>query len=73
MNVLAPLPVGTASERMETLQREMKQAALDGDPPPRRFEPQKDGWWDGYRYEIDPAFPELAERVSRHREELGDR
>jgi len=67
MEVLEPLPVGTASRSMEALQCEMKTRALSAAPSPRRFNPDVDGWWDDYRYDIDPAFPELAGRVAEHR------
>lgn len=30
--------------------------------PVRRFDPAREGWWDAHRYEIDPDFPELANR-----------
>ena len=39
--------------------------------PPRRFVPEVDGYWEGYAYEIDPMFPELARKVQRHREGSG--
>lgn len=43
------------------VQHRLKAAALDGVmAPPRRFQPARDGYWDGYAYEIDPAFPDLA-------------
>jgi 1-acyl-sn-glycerol-3-phosphate acyltransferase len=45
----------------------MKQRALSSDIEPRRFEPDRDGWWDDYPYEIDSDFPELADRVAEHR------
>ena len=54
--------------RSEEIERRMKQVALASAIPPRRFDPGRDGYWDGYRYEIDPAFPELAQRVAGHRE-----
>ena len=37
------------------------------DAPARRFVPSRDGYWDGYAYEIDPMFSELAADVARHR------
>lgn len=49
------------------IERRMKQLALAATPPPRRYEPDRDGWWDGYRFEIDPDFPDLAARVDQHR------
>jgi 1-acyl-sn-glycerol-3-phosphate acyltransferase len=67
LEVLAPPPVGGAAAAMDDLQREMKHCALTSPVPPRRFVPERDGWWDGYRYDIDPAFPDLAARVARHR------
>ena len=50
------------------LERTMKQIALDQeDAPVRRFDPDRDGYWDGYSYDIDNAFPEVAAQVERHR------
>lgn len=50
------------------LERRMKTVALDpSTAPARRFDPGRDGWWDDYRYEIDPDFPELADRVLARR------
>lgn len=50
------------------LERRMKEIALEESPvTPRRFDPDRDGWWDGYRFEIDPDFPELASRIARRR------
>ncbi|MGH8936340.1 MAG: lysophospholipid acyltransferase family protein [Acidimicrobiia bacterium] len=66
MQVLPPV----IAEDLEAgeLQDRMKAQALDGRmAPPRRFDPDLDGYWDGYPYQIDPAFPDLFERVARHR------
>ena len=50
------------------LQRRMKTVALSGDlPEPRRFVPERDGFWDGFTYDIDADFPALRARVERHR------
>ena len=66
MRVLPPV-IADALEAGE-LQGRMKQLALDGRmAPPRHFDPDRDGYWDGYPYQIDPAFPDLFERVARHR------
>lgn len=56
------------------LRRAMKRAALDpAMPPPRRYDPARDGFWDGYRFDIDPDFPELCRRVLAHRRQaLGE-
>lgn len=67
MEVLQPLEPGTALEAMEILERDMKRRAMRAPAAPRHFVPERDGWWDAYHYEIDPAFPELAQRVARHR------
>ncbi|WP_170131049.1 lysophospholipid acyltransferase family protein [Deinococcus yavapaiensis] len=49
--------------------RQLKAAALTvGGAAPRRFDPERDGWWDGYKYDIDPDFPDLFGRVRAHRE-----
>ncbi len=72
MLVLAPLEPGEAMARRTELEKLMKDLALSPDTaPPRHFEPDQDGWWDGYRYEIDPRFGELARRVAEHRAASG--
>ncbi len=67
LEVLRPVPGRLAPARMRSLERDMKARALTGNPGPRRFVPERDGWWDDYPYEIDPAFPQLAAAVARHR------
>ena len=67
VRVLAPVAPEEAVSRRGEIERHMKQVALSSATPPRRFDPGRDGYWDGYRYEIDPAFPELARRVAGHR------
>lgn len=71
--VLPPVSVaelrvlGVEGSRAE-IQRRLKARALDGMmAPPRRFVPTRDGYWDGYAYEIDPAFPDLRAEIERHR------
>jgi 1-acyl-sn-glycerol-3-phosphate acyltransferase len=42
------------------LQREMKSIALAGEmPSPRHFWGPRDGYWHGYRFDMDPDFPEV--------------
>lgn len=65
--VLPPVPAHEAVERQGEIERQMRRLALESATPPRRFDPDRDGYWDGYRYEIDPAFHELAVRVASHR------
>ncbi|MEF2277516.1 lysophospholipid acyltransferase family protein [Deinococcus sp. YIM 134068] len=78
LRVLPPVPapevVATPPDLLRAqLQREMKDAALAGDlPPPRRYVPERDGFWDGYRFDIDPAFPELHARIEARRLPRGD-
>ena len=69
MEVLAPIsPEKLSAERLRHAERAMKSRALaNPDSPARRFDPECDGWWDGYRYEIDPDFPDLRQRVDHHR------
>lgn len=67
LEVLDPVPADAAVARMRDIERSMKQRALEVAPGPRRFDPDRDGWWDGYTYEIDDDFPELRERVAEHR------
>ena len=65
--VLPPVPADEAFSRRATTERCMKQLALASATPPRHFDPSRDGYWDAYRYEIDPAFPDLARRIASHR------
>lgn len=67
MEVLPPIPADHAVAAAESVEWEMKERAMSADPGPRRFDPASDGWWDGYRYEIDPHFPEVLEAVAHHR------
>lgn len=55
----------------QLVQQRLKAAALaDGMAPPRRFAPERDGYWDGFAYRIDPAFAELHAVVAAHRARL---
>lgn len=65
--VLEPVAPDLAVERSRYLEREMKRRALGSEVSPRHFDPDRDGWWDGYPYEIDPDYPELAARLAAHR------
>jgi len=69
MHVLEPIPGGDVdADVFRDLERTMKSLALgQSDAPVRRFDPVRDGWWDGYAYEIDEDFPELAAAVARRR------
>ncbi len=67
LEVLPPVPPHEAAARRAEIERHMKELALASATPPRRFDPDRDGYWDDYRYEIDPAFPDLAERITGHR------
>ena len=64
MEVLDPRP---ASEIVD-VERELRSIALSNQHAPvRRYEPDRDGWWDGYRFEISGDYPDLAQRVAEHR------
>ena len=70
LEVLAPRRVATAEE-YRSLEREMKRRAIENTwAPPRRYVPHRDGFWDGYRFDIDGDFPEVAHQVAQHRAEL---
>lgn len=76
LTVLPPISAqdvqGTAPEvlRIQT-RRAMKAAALaPGAAPARRFDPDRDGYWDGYQLDIDPDFPDLARQMAEHRAAL---
>ncbi len=70
MEVLPPVEPGDAVAMQHRLERSMKRRALLAPCAPRRFEPERDGWWDGYAYTIDPRFEDLAARVAAHRAEV---
>lgn len=70
--VLPPIQSSEAEVAMPLLQAQMKRIAIEQQfAPVRHFEPDRDGWWDGYAYKIDAAFPELAARVDRRRRSIG--
>ena len=70
MEILPPVAAADLDDAtMRELERTMKDVALASSlASPRRFAPERDGWWDGYRYEIDPAFDDVARRVALHRD-----
>jgi 1-acyl-sn-glycerol-3-phosphate acyltransferase len=70
MEVLEPQDSSDIIHCAAEIEADMKQRALSATPRPRRFDPDRDGWWDGYPYEIDHAFPDLANRVAHHREAI---
>jgi 1-acyl-sn-glycerol-3-phosphate acyltransferase len=67
LEVLEPVDASDVVQCATDVEADMKQRALKATPGPRRFDPDRDGWWDGYHYRIDSSFPDLAERVARHR------
>ncbi len=67
MEVLPPVAAGNAVAEMERVEREMSEVALSAQPGPRRYRPERDGYWDGYAFEISPAFAELAAEIADHR------
>lgn len=67
LEVLEPRHIESA-EQYRQLERMMKSAALANEHiPPRRYVPARDGFWDGYSFEIDDDFEELAAEVEAHR------
>ena len=72
MEILDPLDATDVLSCAGEIEANMKRRALSATPGPRRFDPDRDGWWDGYPYEIDPAFPDLASRVAHHRTPTSD-
>lgn len=67
VEVLPPIPPERIADTAVPLERDMKRRALSSGIQPRRFEPDRDGWWDEYPYEIDSDFPDLSDRVAAHR------
>jgi 1-acyl-sn-glycerol-3-phosphate acyltransferase len=73
MRVLPPISVEEVLHRkpeelrLET-QKRMKAAAFSANvAAPRRFIPERDGYWEGYAFRIDREFPELAADIQLHR------
>ena len=72
LEVLPPISADELAWR--DVERQMKQIALSQiDAPARRFVPSRDGYWDGYDYEIDPEFAELRSEIEKHRKQTGER
>ena len=67
MQVLSPVPPGAAMASMSRIEREMQDLALAAEPGPRRYLPQRDGFWDGYAFEIAERFEDVAAPVRDHR------
>jgi 1-acyl-sn-glycerol-3-phosphate acyltransferase len=73
LRVLPPIfPSAYRSAGVEALraevQRQLKTRALDGTmAAPRRFVPARDGYWDGFAFEIDPTFADLHAEIEQHR------
>ncbi|MEA2011031.1 MAG: lysophospholipid acyltransferase family protein [Actinomycetota bacterium] len=67
LEILDPIPAIRSVKSMRPTEREMKRIALAQAPFPRRYEPDRDGWWDGYPFRIDGDFARLARRVRNHR------
>lgn len=67
MTVLPPRRIADSGAFRE-LEREMKHHALrDTGAPVRRYDPERDGYWDGDRFDIDPDFPAVHAQVAQHR------
>ena len=61
----------TPASLRESVEVEMKRAALGGAlPAPRRYVPERDGYWDGYAFEVDDAFPQVRQQLARHRQSI---
>ncbi len=68
MDILEPIPAAAARSEMPSTEARMRAMALHPRRvQPRRYEPERDGYWDGYDFEISPDFPELAAVIAAHR------
>jgi 1-acyl-sn-glycerol-3-phosphate acyltransferase len=66
MRILEPIPYQNLD--ITALEDAMRAQALSASvAPARRFNPDRDGWWDGFSYEINPQFADLARRVEARR------
>ncbi len=65
---VAELREGNLETLRVRLRRAMKGAALSQDmPAPRHYDPDRDGYWDGYRFDMDPDFPEVYAKFEARR------
>jgi 1-acyl-sn-glycerol-3-phosphate acyltransferase len=71
MNVLEPREAPGDLKGVQALEREMKLLAEAGPAEPRRYVPDRDGYWDGYAFEIDPDYPDVFTAVAAHRAAAG--
>ncbi|VAW09492.1 hypothetical protein MNBD_ACTINO02-965 [hydrothermal vent metagenome] len=70
MDVLDPIPPSEARAEMASIEARMRALAMNPERvQPRRYDPLRDGFWDGYDFEISPSFPALAAQVAAHREQ----
>jgi 1-acyl-sn-glycerol-3-phosphate acyltransferase len=53
LEVLDPVPAGQAMLRMADVEAEMKRRARQGSVPVRHYVPERDGLWEGYRFELE--------------------
>ncbi len=68
LEVFPPIEAEAAVSSAAAVEWEMKERAMAANPQPRHFDPDRDGWWDDYRYEIDPRFADLRAAVAHHRQ-----
>jgi 1-acyl-sn-glycerol-3-phosphate acyltransferase len=66
MTILEPVQNPDPTE----LKRQLKHLAMNAAVPPRRYLPSRDGYWDNYRLDIDPDFPEVFAQMELHRRDL---
>ncbi|MCP3976621.1 MAG: 1-acyl-sn-glycerol-3-phosphate acyltransferase [bacterium] len=70
MRVLAPRPIANSGE-FRALEREMKHLALSNTVAAvRHYVPERDGYWDDDRFDIDPDFADLHAEVASHRNRI---
>jgi 1-acyl-sn-glycerol-3-phosphate acyltransferase len=67
VEVLPPIAPPFPTATIRALERRMKAKALASPAPVRRYRPEVDGFWDGYRFDIDPDFDDVSQAVIRHR------
>jgi 1-acyl-sn-glycerol-3-phosphate acyltransferase len=53
LEVLDPVPAGQAMLKMADVEAELKSRARRGPVPVRRYVPERDGLWEGYRFELE--------------------
>ena len=69
--ILPPVAPGSHVDSVRELETQMRCNATNNHPLPRTYEPEHDGFWQDYAFEIAEEFPELRKRLAVYRRTAG--